>query len=398
MYRPEESGRIGDLLQLTSLSFAHPAVPAEHRAQLSLPGNALQDAHGRLRSAGYQAFFLSTCLRVEIVWVGESDAVPGILASLYEAKSPDRGALRSGPEAFVHLCRVAAGLDSPSIGEPEVLGQFRQAVATCQDVYESLGSLGRVLEAAVGIGRNARRLLGDAPRGSLAALAGRAAAPFGQVAILGGGAMARAALERLNGIPVSIFTRRPGTVAGHETLEWDKALQALATHPVVISTVPGKIPLFPQADLARTFAQRQQPLLLIDLGMPPGFSRPGDAALVEYLGVDEVANSANSRPASSAEEALARVAEATWRRLTAPDRVGTVIAAMMERVETAVSEEVRRFANRLPGASDPERVLSQLARTVAHRVLHPPIFFLGSTDRGPDAVDVVAEAFGVDVE
>jgi glutamyl-tRNA reductase len=69
---------------------------------------------------------------------------------------------------------------------------------------------------------------------------------------------------------------------------------------------------------------------------------------------------------------------------------------MVKQAETAVSEEVSRFTHRLAGAEDPEQILRQLAHTVARRVLHPPISFIGSTERGAQVVDLLAEAFGVD--
>ena len=89
-------------------------------------------------------------------------------------------------------------------------------------------------------------------------------------------------------------------------------------------------------------------------------------------------------------------AAAAWRRFTTPDRVGMVIGTMVQQAEKAVAEEVARFATRLSQAEDPERVLRQLAHTVARRVLHPPISFISSTERGSEAIEVLAEAFGVD--
>ncbi|HEX5671624.1 MAG TPA: hypothetical protein VFY46_02780 [Acidimicrobiia bacterium] len=366
------AGRPGDVwedrdrvLSLTSLSFAYPTVGSDHRAQLSLPGTALHHAYHRLAASGYDAFLLSTCLRVEIAWAADPETESDVLACLYgDGSVSDLGVVRTDETAFVHLCRVAAGLDSPLVGEPEVLGQFRHALSVYHEATSGSGSLRRSLETAIGIGRTARRQLGDAPRGSLAALAASAAAPYGRVAILGAGGMARAAAERLDGIEVTIFARRPGHVAGRDTLAWEAASEALANHPVVISTVPGKVPLFTENTVARAFAVRDDPLLLIDLGMPPGFVRSDAGDSVRYIGVDELASSINGRPSA----------------------------------EAAVAEEVQRFANRLPTAADPERVLKQLAHTVARRVLHPPISFLGSTNRGVEAVEVLADAFGIDDE
>lgn len=387
------------MLRLTSLSFSHPKVPSDRRALLSLSGAVLHQADRRLRSLGNQAFLLSTCLRVELAWAGGPESTSDVLACLYgDEPISDLGAVRTDVDAFVHLCRVAAGLDSPLIGEPEVLGQFRHSVSVYQEASADPGSLGRVLEAAIGIGRTTRRLLGEAPRGSLAALAAKAAAAFPRVAILGAGAMARAAVEQLDGSDVTVFARQPGLLAGRRTLTWEAASEALATYPVVISTVPGKVPLFADEVIARALAGRNEPLLLIDLGMPPGFIRPKAGNSVRYLGVDEVASSVNAQPSAEAEESVARGAAAAWRRLSAPDRVGRVIAALTDKAEAAVSEEVHRFANRIMMADDPERVLSQLAHTVARRVLHPPISYLSSADRGVEAVELLAEAFGVDDE
>ncbi|MFN2487487.1 MAG: hypothetical protein ABR609_12935 [Acidimicrobiia bacterium] len=385
------------MLRLTSLSFAHPEVHSDRRAQLSLPGSALHHAYGRLHSKGYQAFLMSTCLRVEVAWADGPESTSDVLACLFGDGSPSGlGNVRSDEAALLHLCRVAAGLDSPLIGESEVLGQFRLAVSMGQEVSGSLGRLERVLEAAIGIGRATRRLLGEVPRGSLAALAALAAAPFGRVAILGAGAMARAAVERLDGVDVTIYARQPRNVAGRETLAWEGVGEALTSYPVVISTVPGEVSLLSDDVITRAFAFRREPLLLIDLGMPPGFARPEDGGAVRYLGVDEVASSVNGRPSAEAEESVASAAAAAWRRLTVPDRVGKVIGTMVEQAERAVAEEVARFATRLSQAEDPERVLTQLAHTVARRVLHPPISFISSTERGSEAVEVLAEAFGVD--
>lgn len=397
--RPVDEDDRNLLLRLTSLSFAHPTVPWDRRAQLSLPGPVLNQAHGRLLSKGERVFLLSTCLRVEVAWAGDPETASDLMACLYgDGSLAELGTLRSDEEGFLHLCRVAAGLDSPLIGEPEVLSQFRHAVSVWRELSHDEGSLGRALEAAIGIGRATRRLLGDAPSGSLAAVAARKAAPFDRVAILGAGVMARAAAERLDHAEVTIFARRPSNVAGRRTLAWEGVAGALATYPVVISTVPGKVPLLSDEALAGAFASRTEPLMLIDLAMPPGFIRPESDGSIDYLGVDEVASSVDARPSGQSEASVLDGAAAAWRRLAAPDRVGKVIALMVEQADKAVSEEVGRFARRLKNAEDPDQVLRQLAHTVARRILHSPISFLSSNERGAGSVDVLAEAFGIDDE
>lgn len=384
--------------RLTGLSFAHPAVPSGDRAALSLDGGSLPALHRRLRARGHEAFLLSTCLRVEIVWEGHPDGATGLLTSIYGDDSmSDLGVIRSDGEVFLHLCRIAAGLESPVIGESEVLSQFRQAASAFGNGAAGSGDLTRALEAAVGIGRGVRRELGHT-EGSMASVAAEAAHNHERVAVLGAGAMARATAGLLPGEAVRVFSRSPGLVAGHHALPWEAALEALATFPAVISTVPGRTPLFPDEMVAAALARRTGPLLLIDLGLPPGFERHrGDGGIV-HMGIDAIASSVRREPRPELEEIVENRAASAWLRLTASNRVGSVIAAMVDEAERAVDEEVRRFASRLPSASDPEAVMRQLAHTVARRVLHRPISYVGSSEQGSEAVQVFAEAFGVSDE
>lgn len=360
--------------RLRSLSFAHPGVPAEERARLARS----------LLKTGEGPFLLTTCLRVEMASVTEGGTFPsseGLSAT---------GRLREDEEAFQYLCRVAAGLESPLVGEPEVLGQFRQALNRYRQLRAHHASLVRILEAAVGVARRTRRLLGDEPGGSLAAVAARLAQPYERVAILGSGAMARATSAGLDGKDVVVFARRSVEVGNRQTLPWDEAERALRSFPVVISTYPGKVAM--THGFRSALRERTESLLLIDLGMPPAFSPEHD--LVRYIGIDELAAAADARPSPTVDQKLQEDAQKSWRRLETPVRTSEVIAALTAVANQAADEEVARFAQRFRSAEDPERLLRQLAHTVARRVLHPPISYLGS---GPaEAVEVLAEAFGVD--
>ena len=383
--------------RLTGLSYAHPAVAADRRALLSFAAGSYHDAQRRVAADGHRVFLLSTCLRVEIVWAGGPEVAPDLLTSLYGDHSmSDLAVTRTDRDLFLHLCRIAAGLESPVVGETEVLSQFRQAVAGITRSSDGEGDLARILDLAVGVGRTTRRFLDPTPHGSLASVAADAVASAPRVAILGGGVMARAAAQHLSDAEVSIFARRPDVIAGGSAHPWERVPHALATYPAVISTVPGGQTLFSEQVIAQALASRSQPLLLVDLGMPPAFSRPTETDRVSYLGVDDLARSAGGLLPPEAEQALITEADEAWRRLTTPDRVGSIINAMVDQAERAVDEEVRRFANRLLGAENPEAVLQQLAHTVARRILHPPISFVGSKAGEPEAIEAVAEAFGVD--
>jgi glutamyl-tRNA reductase len=242
------------------------------------------------------------------------------------------------------------------------------------------------------VARAVRRHLEPVQQGSLAVLAAQAAVP--PVAILGSGAMARAAAEHL-GDEATVFARRPTHVAGRATHDWRAAAEALSRYASVISAVPGSTPLFAPADLATALARRRGPLLVLDLGLPPGFEPSLLGDKVRYLGIDDLASAVTPAPSPAAWKHLEQAAPAAWSRLAAPDRVGKVIAEILERADNAVLEEVERFYDRLVQTRDPDRILRQLAHTVARRVLHRPISYIGSTAAEADTVDLLAEAFGV---
>src|SRR5690606_32431327 len=385
-------------LKLTTCTFAYPGVSAERRAELALDGEAVERAHHRLRGDGIEAFVLSTCLRVEIAVAGDEPAARSAIRSLYGEIDGlfELAAMRHEDEGFLHLCRVAAGLESPVVGELEVFGQFRSALAAFADAHPNGSSLRRVIDSAIGVARAARRRIGVSPRGSLAAVAARAVSDIGRGAILGAGAMARAAAEGLADADVPIFCRRPLQIAGHTTRPWAGAFEALATFPAVISTVPGSDDPFPADRVSAVLSSRDDPLVLVDLGMPPGFRRLPGTPLVEHLTIDHVAGQAGEQPPDDFDAAVTEEAQKAWNRLSTPDRARSVIAEMVDQAESAVAEEVSRFARRLHSTDDPEEILRQAARTVARRILHRPISYLSESARMPEALDVLAEAFGVD--
>jgi glutamyl-tRNA reductase len=348
-----------------------------------------------MRSEGRRVFLLSTCLRVEVVWEGEPEEGSELLVSIYgEDPIPEGAVIRTDNQAFHHLCRVAAGLESPTKGEPEVMTQLRSAIAYFSADNGSADLLGRALGAAVGVGRKIRRFLGEAPEPSLATIAASLANPHRDVAILGGGAMAKVTADHLDG-EVTIYSRRQDHVESSVARPWESGLEAFAGSPVVISTVPGHERLYPPDEIEAALSSRTSPLLLADLGMPPGFDWLADHPAVTYVGIDEIASAIPRRSHLEIDVMVEGESAAAWSRLTSPAVVSEVIAAMVDSADRAVDEEVRRFAGRLTGAADPEVVLRQLAHTVARRVLHAPISYVGSSPQSGEAADLLGKAYGV---
>lgn len=371
-------------MQLTSLSFAYPDVPASERAQLLEP--VAEPGVGEA-----DIFFLATCLRVEIAWTGAPDLASVILPDLYGSRPLPAPKMRTELDALHHLSRIAAGLESAQIGEEEVLAQFRQASERLVETSEDT-DLARILETATGVGRSARRLLNGRTTGSLAASAARMVDSLPEVVVLGDGAMARAVVAELDPSKTVVYSRRPKPVGGITSRPWDEVQDVLRSCLAVVSTIPGPVPVL------EGLRRGDDPLLIVDLGMPPALTHPGPSHHVVYRGVDDAASTVRSEPEPSAEDAVAVESAKAWRRLTVTHEAGSIITALYDRVDETVDEEVRRFGNRFPGSSDPEKVLRQLAHTVARRIIHPSVSLLGSTPLGPEELDLLAKALGVDDE
>jgi len=387
-------------LSIAGATFAHPNVDALDRAPLSLNGTRLRTSLSRIADLGIDVFVLSTCLRVEVVTTGCEGALERALRLLYPDQSLPESVIRRDRDVLEHLTRVATGLESPIIGEEEILGQMRAAI----DVGRESGTIGgvfhRVFEAAVAEARAARKLLAESAAGSMALVAADVVNGADRVAVFGAGKMAHAATDllRSKGAEVTVYARRPDAVAFpvDRVRHIDDAPAALADFPAVISATSSKAELFAADVLDRALAGRTGSLTLIDLAMPPDFAPGTSSDRLSYLNLDGLADHVRRFQAPEAvERQINAGVRPRWTRLQNHHEVGPVIAAMLDEADRAVEEEVRRFAGRLDATSEQMAVLEQLANTVAHRVLHRPLSFLSSNEHGADAAPICAEMFGV---
>lgn len=312
--------------------------------------------------------------------------------------------VRFREEAVDHLYRVAAGLESPILGEQEILTQFRQSLIEAENSGQVAGVFARLLETAVATGRHARELLPGSPHNSMAAVAAQAIGTSSRVAVLGSGIMATAVVEGLALLPappeITVVARNPEKVAdrdGVEVLSFEMAEAALRSFPAVISATSAKHRLIDDASLAGVVAARTDPLLLIDMAMPPDF-RPPEGAFVTYLDIDDLARMADRRSRSEEADALVAASAAdAYRQYRDHHEIGPLISGMMDSADRLIDETVRRFSGRLRDPDD-ETALRQAVHTVARKLLAGPVEYLKKEDRSAEAIDVIADAFGVDGE
>lgn len=293
-------------LSIAGATFAHPDVDALDRAPLSLEGDRLRAALEQVAEPGVDVFVLSTCLRVEVVTTGCDRALDRVLRLLYPDQPIPTPVVRRDRDVLEHLTRVATGLESPVVGEEEVLGQMRAAIDAGRDAGTIGGVFQRILEAAVGEARAARKTLAKSAAGSMALVAVDVADGADRVAVLGAGKMAHAAADllRSRGTTVTVYARRPDAVsfAVDRVRHIDEAPAALAEFPVVISATSSKNELFAADVLDRALTGRPAPLTLIDLAMPPDFAPDTGPDRLIYVNLDGLADHARRIHAPAAVE------------------------------------------------------------------------------------------------
>ncbi len=385
-------------MHLSSASFGYPDVDGTHRAELA----------ERLRGTEplRNAFVLATCLRIEVVVAGSRDDLEQKVAEVFgEPSVIGLATVRVGEKAVEHLFRIAAGLESPILGEQEILGQFRQSLQAAREgggVADGLFS--KLLDTAVSVGRQARQLLPESPHDSMAAVAAQVVGGAERVAVLGSGSIAKSVVMGLLGLPappeVTVVARNPDkvTIDGISVLSFDHAENVLDEFPAVISATSAKQRLVSDQRLADVLAARSNtPLTLVDMAMPPDFAPPSDSD-VRYVDIDDLARMADRRPRRDDADAMVTAAAAdAYRHLSNHVSVGPVIGGLMQTGDGIVERVVDRFAGRLKDADD-RAVLEQTAHTVARTLLAGPVAYVKAADRSQEALDVIAEAFGFDEE
>lgn len=369
-------------------SFAYPQVSSDTRSLIASRLDMLKKS---------DVFVLSTCLRIEIAIPGHDDDLRRMLKEVFDGLDIEQVALLSGGAAIEHVHRVAAGLESPVLGEPEILTQFRHALAAAE-IRDGL--FRKLLENCVAVGRSARELLPFNPHESLAAVAAQLVGHAERVAVFGSGVMATAVAEALKLLPspplITMAARTPSNVrvSDVEIVHIDERTRLLREEPAVISATSARAELLSGTALAEAVAGRASRLTLVDMAMPPDFSDPQNP-LISYVDIDGLAERAARRTRSDAADSfVTAAADAMSRRISSHDSTGPFIKHLMDGADEVVEQTLERFARRLTTESD-TAVLRQAAHAVARALLARPVTAIREAPT-PSAVSV-ADAFGFDV-
>ncbi len=411
---------------------SHHTAPVEVREQLALDADKLREILADLAEAGTlaEAMFLATCNRVEVYGVAE---VPGeARTAAFRRLASSRGIAphsleallytRTEEEAVLHAFRVAASLDSMILGEPQILGQVKDAFALAQ----SAGTVGPVLHSLMSQAfAVAKKVRTETEVGRLAVSVSFAAVELARkifgtlegkaVLLIGAGEMSELAARHLidhGALPVYVANRtwsraqELARVLAGIAVPFDDLGATMSLVDIVIASTAAPEPLVKTAQVREVLhARRERPLFLIDIGVPrnvePGVNLLDNAFCYDIDDLRAVVDSNLRERQREAQRALAIVDREVGRfvaRLRDLDVVPTIVS-LREKLEAIRRAELAKALGRLPAADDEtRRVMEAFSLSIINKVLHAPTAKLRDSSRaghGHRWIELISEIFGL---
>jgi glutamyl-tRNA reductase len=379
-------------------------------------------------SAIDEAVVLTTCQRTEIYIAAEwyhpaVEQVQAALADIAGVPVDDitaHGFAYHGDQALRHLFRVAAGLDSPVIGETEVFGQLRAAASAARAAGATGPELGAALRKATSVARRSRTALAagsssvpPARRPSIASVSVAMATELladpanARIGVLGRGDVASNVLDALISADPSReliqFNRsspKGGRVRARVTsYDLTELVDHLAELDAVFCCTSAETIVVTEPMLLAALAERDaRPLLVVDLAVPrdvaPTARDIEDVTLLDVRDVSRFAGERFAPPAAVIATAEDVITDGVDEYLAAATgrTVAPLVTALRNKVEDVRLAELQRAKSLVGSLTDEQReALDALTRALVAKVLHDPTVRLKDA-AGSEAGDRLASS------
>jgi glutamyl-tRNA reductase len=405
-------------MQLFTLGLNHNTAPLAIRERVVFQAERLKSALSELtlREPVREAAILSTCNRTELYCaLGEPQAALDWLAGYHRVAPQElKPYLYTHPhaDAVRHAFRVASGLDSMVVGEPQILGQMKEAVRAA----ESAGTLGTLLNKLfqrsfavakevrtnTGIGANVVSMAAAAVK-----LAGRIFPSLSErkVLLIGAGEMIELAATHFAAqqpLAMTVANRtldRAESLASRfdaATLELRDLPEHLPEYDIIITCTASSLPIIGKGTMERTIrARRHQPVFMVDLAVPRDIE--AEVATMDDVflyTIDDLA--ATVREGTDARQSAVAQAEViidsqvgSFLRWMKTREMVPLIRQLRESAEESRVREVERAARMLARGDDPKTVLEALSHGLTNKLLHAPTEALNRSDADDNTLKAV---------
>ncbi|HEY9934911.1 glutamyl-tRNA reductase [Neisseria meningitidis] len=414
-------------MQLTAVGLNHQTAPLSIREKLAFAAAALPKAVRNLArsNAATEAVILSTCNRTELYCVGDSEEIIRWLADYHslpiEEIRPYLYALDM-QETVRHAFRVACGLDSMVLGEPQILGQIKDAVRVAQE-QESMGkklnalfqktfSVAKEIRTDTAVGENSVSMASASVK-----LAEQIFPDIGDLNVLfiGAGEMIELVATYFAAKSPRLMTVANRTLARAQELCDKLGVNAepcllsdlpaiLHDYDVVVSSTASQLPIVGKGMVERALKQRQSmPLFMLDLAVPRDIeAEVGDLNDAYLYTVDDMVNIVQSgkearQKAAAAAETLVSEKVAEFVRQQQGRQSVPLIKALRDEGEKARKQVLENAMKQLAKGATAEEVLERLSVQLTNKLLHSPTQTLNKAgEEDKDLVHAVAQIYHLD--
>ena len=396
-------------MQLFALGLNHHTAPVAIREQVAFRPELLTQALADLVRAKpvKEAAILSTCNRTELYfatehpqhaadWFADYHRVALNDLSPYLYTFPQRDAIR-------HVFRVASGLDSMVIGEPQILGQVKDAVrhaeqagtlgATLHKLFQRSFSVAKEVRSTTAIGANIVSMAAAAVHLSERIFE---SVRDQRVLFIGAGEMIELCAAHFCGEQPRKVTIANRTAAraealaarfGADVIRLDQVAEVLAGYDIVVSCTGSPLPIIGLGMVERALkARRHRPMVMVDLAVPRDIeaevAASGDVFLYTVDDLAKVVDSGLESRQAAVIEAEGIIDERVDGFLHWLDSRGTVptIRALREHADALRRAELERASRLLARGEDPHKVLEALSQGLTNKLLHAPTRFLNDAE------------------
>ncbi len=387
-------------MQLYTIGVNHTTAPIAIRENVAFSDANLHHALNDLTANNaLEAAILSTCNRTEIyVQSQQAEPIVGWLASYHKLTlnqmQPYTYTL-TNQDAVKHAFRVASGLDSMVLGEPQILGQFKQSVKIAQDAG-TLGTLlhklfQRTFEVAKEVRTNTD--IGSSSISMAAAAVKLAQRIFGDiknqhVLFIGAGEMIELcadhfAAQKPKSMTVANRTLERGEnlaekIGGNAILLNDLP-ERFADFDIVITSTASQLPIVGLGMVERAVkARKHRPIFMVDLAVPrdiePEVAQLDDVFLYTVDDLAQVVSDGmeNRQEAAISAEVIVQARVETFMQWLAKRDAVPTIKALRDQAEAMRQTELEKAIKLIQKGESPERVLEALSNALTNKFLHAP--------------------------
>jgi glutamyl-tRNA reductase len=398
-------------MPLHVLGINHHSAPLEVREKLAFPPERQPDALADLavQPGVGEAVLVSTCNRTEVYCAASDPAA----ARAWLVREAARSGLaleahlycHSGEEAVRHAFRVASGLDSMVLGEPQILGQVKQSVRAAEGAGTLGPQLNRLFQQTFAVAKQVRSdtALGAQSISMSAAALKLAQNLFGDLSrtrmlFIGVGEMVELAATYFAAQQPQLIVVANRTLArgeafaerfGARAIALAEVPARLAEFDIVITGTASTLPILGKGLIEAAIRKRRhRPIFLADFAVPRDVEREvAELDDVFLYSLDDlgtiVQEGAESRQSAAAEaEAIVAQKVGAYRAWQESRAAVPAIVELRRRADQYREAELARARARLSRGEDPTEVLEGLARGLANKFLHHPTQALSRAGEG----------------